>query len=94
MRKEGKSRDKKFRDEWSRNHQFQHLFQVNSPSNIAVLHQNQVKFIVGDQNGAIHMRDLRTGHNEHLIPRPETASQSIRIDRDTRYMTNVNNKGD
>ena len=27
----------------------------------------QVELIVGDQSGAIHMWDLRTDHNEHLV---------------------------
>jgi len=78
----------------SRNLQCQHIFQVNSPVNTVVLHSNQVELIVGDQSGAIHMWDLRTDHNEHLIPEPDAAIHSISIDDDARYMAAVNNKGD
>lgn len=78
----------------SRSLQCQHIFQVNSPVNTVVLHQNQGELIVGDQSGAIHMWDLRTDHNEHLIPEPDAAIQSISIDRDATFMAAVNNKGD
>ncbi|XP_065065800.1 target of rapamycin complex subunit lst8-like [Rhopilema esculentum] len=78
----------------SRSLQCQHIFQVNSPVNTVVLHQNQGELIVGDQSGAIHMWDLRTDHNEHLIPEPDVAIQSISIDREARFMAAVNNKGD
>eukprot|EP00795_Rhopilema_esculentum_P009054 gene9054-16700_t len=76
----------------SRSLQCQHIFQVNSPVNTVVLHQNQGELIVGDQSGAIHMWDLRTDHNEHLIPEPDVAIQSISIDREARFMAAVNNK--
>eukprot|EP00794_Sanderia_malayensis_P009012 gene9012-9976_t len=78
----------------SRSLQCQQIFQVNSPVNTVVLHQNQGELIVGDQSGAIHMWDLRTDHNEHLIPDTDAAIQSISIDRDATFMAAVNNKGD
>lgn len=77
----------------SRNLQCQRVFQVNAPVNCVCLHPNQGELIVGDQSGAIHMWDLRTDHNEQLIPEPDAAILSIAIDRDATYMAAVNNQG-
>ena len=52
----------------SRNLQCQHMFQVGAPVTSVVLHPNQTQLIVGDQSGAINMWDLKTDHNEQLIP--------------------------
>lgn len=51
-----------------RNLQCQHMFQVSAPVTSVVLHPNQTQLIVGDQSGAINMWDLKTNHNEQLIP--------------------------
>jgi len=77
----------------SRNLHCQRIFQVNAPVNCVCLHPNQGELIVGDQSGAIHMWDLRTDHNEQLIPEPETAISSITIDREATFMAAVNNEG-
>ena len=52
----------------TRNLQCQHMFQVNSPVTSVVLHPNQSELIIGDQSGAINMWDLKTDHNEQLMP--------------------------
>ncbi|CAH1794585.1 unnamed protein product, partial [Owenia fusiformis] len=77
----------------SRNLQCQRIFQVNAPVNCVCLHPNQGELFVGDQSGAIHIWDLKTDHNEQLIPEPDAAIQSISIDPEGTYMAAVNNKG-
>ena len=52
----------------SRNLQCQHMFQVGAPVTSVALHPNQTQLIVGDQSGAVTMWDLKTDHNEQLIP--------------------------
>ncbi|NWX31097.1 LST8 protein, partial [Notiomystis cincta] len=70
----------------SRNLQCQRIFQVNAPINCVCLHPNQAELIVGDQSGAIHIWDLKTDHNEQLIPEPEVSVNSVHIDPDASYM--------
>lgn len=77
----------------SRNLQCQRVFQVNAPVNCVCLHPNQGELIVGDQSGAIHMWDLKTDHNEQLIPESDASILSISIDREASYMAAVNNQG-
>jgi len=77
----------------SRNLQCQRIFQVNAPVNTVCLHPNQGELFVGDQSGAIHIWDLKTDHNEQLIPDPDAAIQSISIDPEGSYMAAINNKG-
>lgn len=45
---------------------------------------------MGDQSGAIHIWDLKTDHNEQLIPEPESSITSAHIDPDASYMAAVN----
>ncbi|XP_044732840.1 target of rapamycin complex subunit lst8 [Chrysoperla carnea] len=77
----------------SRNLQCQRIFEVNAPVNCVYLHPNQSELVVGDQSGIIHLWDLKTDHNEQLIPEPEASIQSICIDPDGQFMAAVNNKG-
>ncbi|XP_055098773.1 target of rapamycin complex subunit LST8 isoform X2 [Symphalangus syndactylus] len=77
----------------SRNLQCQRIFQVNAPINCVCLHPNQAELIVGDQSGAIHIWDLKTDHNEQLIPEPEVSITSAHIDPDASYMAAVNSTG-
>ncbi|KAJ1095996.1 hypothetical protein NDU88_001145 [Pleurodeles waltl] len=77
----------------SRNLQCQRIFQVNAPINCVCLHPNQAELIVGDQSGAIHIWDLKTDHNEQLIPEPEVSINSVHIDPDASYMAAVNSSG-
>ncbi|NWI42990.1 LST8 protein, partial [Picathartes gymnocephalus] len=77
----------------SRNLQCQRIFQVNAPINCVCLHPNQAELIVGDQSGAIHIWDLKTDHNEQLIPEPEVSVNSVHIDPDASYMAAVNSSG-
>uniref|UniRef100_A0A8D2PK22 Target of rapamycin complex subunit lst8 n=1 Tax=Zosterops lateralis melanops TaxID=1220523 RepID=A0A8D2PK22_ZOSLA len=53
----------------------------------------QAELIVGDQSGAIHIWDLKTDHNEQLIPEPEVSVNSVHIDPDASYMAAVNSAG-
>lgn len=50
----------------------------------------QAELIVGDQSGVIHVWDLKTDHNEQLIPEPEVSINSVHIDPDASYMAAVN----
>uniref|UniRef100_A0A4W3HNV4 Target of rapamycin complex subunit lst8 n=1 Tax=Callorhinchus milii TaxID=7868 RepID=A0A4W3HNV4_CALMI len=74
----------------SRNLQCQRIFQVNAPINCVCLHPNQAELIVGDQSGAIHIWDLKTDHNEQLIPEPDVSVNAVHIDPDASYMAAVN----
>nr|BAN20635.1 vegetatible incompatibility protein HET-E-1, putative [Riptortus pedestris] len=77
----------------SRNLQCQRIFQVNAPVNCVCLHPNQSELFVGDQSGIIHLWDLKTDHNEQLIPEAEASIQSVSIDPEGKLMAAVNNKG-
>ncbi|XP_076458828.1 target of rapamycin complex subunit lst8-like [Babylonia areolata] len=77
----------------ARNLQCQRIFQVSAPVNCVCLHPNQGELIVGDQSGSIHIWDLKTDNNEHLIPEPDASIQSISIDPMGTMMAAVNNKG-
>ncbi|GLH02921.1 Protein LST8 homolog [Gryllus bimaculatus] len=77
----------------SRNLQCQRIFQVSAPVNCVCLHPNQAELIVGDQSGVIHLWDLKTDHNEQLIPEAEASIQDIAIDPEGHFMAAVNNKG-
>lgn len=50
----------------------------------------QAELIVGDQSGVIHVWDLKTDHNEQLIPEPEVSVNAVHIDPDASYMAAVN----
>lgn len=50
----------------------------------------QAELIVGDQSGVIHIWDLKTDHNEQLIPEPEVSINAVHIDPDASYMAAVN----
>lgn len=56
----------------------------------SVLFVFQAELIVGDQSGVIHIWDLKTDHNEQLIPEPEVSVNSVHIDPDASYMAAVN----
>ncbi|XP_072167793.1 target of rapamycin complex subunit LST8-like [Diadema setosum] len=71
----------------------QKIFQVNAPVNCACLHPNQGELIVGDQSGTVHIWDLRSCHNEQLVPEQNASIQSIAIDPEATHMAAVNNKG-
>ncbi|CAL4104977.1 unnamed protein product, partial [Meganyctiphanes norvegica] len=77
----------------SRNLQISRIFQVSAPVNCACLHPNQAELFVGDASGVIHIWDVKTEHNEQLIPEPDASIQSIAIDPEGTYMAAVNNKG-
>lgn len=51
---------------------------------------SKAELIVGDQSGVIHIWDLKTDHNEQLIPEPEVSVNSVHIDPDASYMAAVN----
>lgn len=55
-----------------------------------MLYVFQAELIVGDQSGVIHIWDLKTDHNEQLIPEPEVSINSVHIDPDASYMAAVN----
>lgn len=50
----------------------------------------KAELFVGDQSGVIHVWDLKTDHNEQLIPEPEVSVNSVHIDPDASYMAAVN----
>lgn len=56
----------------------------------SALYVFQAELIVGDQSGVIHIWDLKTDHNEQLIPEPEVSINSVHIDPDASYMAAVN----
>jgi len=77
----------------SRNLQCQRIFQVNSPVHSIALHPNQAEMFIGDQNGVIHVWDLKTDNSVQEIPEPNAMIQCISIDPEGTLMAAVNNKG-
>lgn len=76
--------------------QCQRIFQVGAQVNCLTLHPNQGELIVGDQNGCIHLWDLRTDNNEQLlsqIPEADCSIQSLDVSKEGHQMAMVNNKG-
>ncbi|KPI95660.1 Target of rapamycin complex subunit lst8 [Papilio xuthus] len=73
--------------------QCQRIFEVPAPVNAVVLHPDQSQIMVGGQSGIIHIWDLKTDHNEQLIPEAEASIQDIAIDPSGKLMAAVNNKG-
>ncbi|GAB1607764.1 target of rapamycin complex subunit lst8-like [Argonauta hians] len=80
-------------DQRSRNQQSQRMFAGNAPVNCVCLHPNQGELFIGDQNGVIHVWDLKSNHKEPCIPELDASIQSICIDPMGTMMACVNNKG-
>ncbi|XP_036368013.1 target of rapamycin complex subunit lst8 isoform X2 [Octopus sinensis] len=80
-------------DQRSRNPQSQRMFAGNAPVNCVCLHPNQGELFIGDQNGVIHVWDLKSNHKEPCIPELDASIQSICIDPMGTMMACVNNKG-
>jgi G protein beta subunit-like protein len=89
----GEDKTAKIWDLRVRNIQCQRIFQMNDPCTCICLHPNQVEMMVGDQSGAIHLWDLRTDHNEQVVPEPDIAIQTVSIDPDASYMAACSNTG-
>lgn len=68
-------------------------FETHSPVTCIALHPNQVELFVGDQSGVIHRWDLRTDHNEQLIPEADTMILDVAINLTGTHMAAVNSKG-
>jgi len=66
-----------------------------SPVNSVKLHPNQQDLIIGDQNGNIHLWDIRSKPESAVIVCPQVGAsiQSISIDPQGVYMAAVTNKG-
>ncbi|XP_065680195.1 target of rapamycin complex subunit lst8 [Hydra vulgaris] len=71
----------------------QHIFQVSAPVTSVFLHPNQTQLVIGDQSGAINMWDLKTDHNEQLIPETRAMIQSVAIDPEGKFLASINDKG-
>jgi G protein beta subunit-like protein len=69
------------------------IFEVQAPVTCVCLHPNQVELFVGDQSGIIYRWDLKTDHNEQLIPESDAMILDIAIDPLGTHMAAVNNKG-
>lgn len=80
-------------DQRSRSLQCQRIFDATAPVNCVCLHPNQGELFIGDQNGVIHVWDLKSNQNEQWIPEPDASIQSICIDPMGTMMACVNNKG-
>lgn len=76
-----------------RNLQCQRIFQANAPVNSVTLHPNQHELIVGDQNGAVHIWNLRADASEAHTPEPGSSIQCVTIDNQGKSMAAVTNKG-
>nr|XP_009942561.1 PREDICTED: target of rapamycin complex subunit LST8 [Opisthocomus hoazin] len=63
---------------------------LKTGARLRVVLTGMAELIVGDQSGAIHIWDLKTDHNEQLIPEPEVSVNSVHIDPDASYMAAVN----
>uniref|UniRef100_T1JHF2 Target of rapamycin complex subunit lst8 n=1 Tax=Strigamia maritima TaxID=126957 RepID=T1JHF2_STRMM len=77
----------------SRSQKCQRLFQAPAPINCICLHPNQGELVVGDQNGTIHIWDLKTDKTEQITLDIDTSIQSVDVDNERNYLAAVNNKG-
>ena len=66
-----------------------------SPINSLRLHPNQQDLIIGDQNGNIHIWDIRTKAENATVfcPQQGASIQSVAIDPQGLFMSAVTNKG-
>uniref|UniRef100_A0A2P2I9Y1 Target of rapamycin complex subunit lst8 n=1 Tax=Hirondellea gigas TaxID=1518452 RepID=A0A2P2I9Y1_9CRUS len=69
------------------------IFQISSPVLCASLHPNQAQLYIGDQSGVIHIWDVKTEHNEQLIPEVGASIQHLDISADGKHLAAVTNKG-
>ncbi|KAI5698838.1 hypothetical protein M8J75_012584 [Diaphorina citri] len=71
------------------------IFQVSAPVTCVCLHPNQGELIVGDQSGVVHIWDLRTDHNEQLVPagNNDSSIQSLHVDSQSQRLAAVNSLG-
>lgn len=69
------------------------IFQITSPVLCATLHPNQAQLYIGDQSGVIHIWDVKTEHNEQLIPEVDASIQHLDISSDGSFLAAVTNKG-
>lgn len=76
-----------------RNLNCQRIFQANAPVNSVTLHPNQHELVVGDQNGAVHIWNLRADTSEAHTPEQGSSIQCVTIDIHGRSMAAVTNKG-
>ena len=76
-----------------RNLQCQRIFQANAPVNSVALHPNQHDLIVGDQNGAVHLWNLRADSSEAHTPEPGSSIQCVTVDSQGISIAAVTNKG-
>ena len=77
-----------------RNLQCQRIFQANAPVNSVTLHPNQHELIVGDQNGAVHIWNLRAeSASEAHSPEPSSSIQCVAVDQQGTKIAAITNKG-
>jgi len=78
-----------------RNLQCSKAFTASGPVNTAKLHPNQQEIVIGDQNGVIHIWNLRSGPEAAftVTPEPGASIQCISIDSKGNRMACVTNKG-
>lgn len=65
-----------------RNLQCQKAYTVGAPVNTARLHPNQQEIVIGDQNGVVHIWNLRTGPEQvfKFTPEPGASIQCVSVD--------------
>lgn len=77
-----------------KNLQCQRMYQANNtPVNCVALHPNQQELVIGDQNGFLHIWNLRSDQNEQFNPEQGASIQRVAIDAKGRHLACVNNKG-
>lgn len=76
-----------------RNLSCQRIYDAHAPVNSAVLHPNQQDLILGDQNGVVHVWNLRSDHSEQYLAQPGCSVQSVAVDSQGLHMACVTNLG-
>ncbi|KAK2714744.1 target of rapamycin complex subunit lst8-like isoform X2 [Artemia franciscana] len=71
----------------------QSIFQTSAPVTCAFLHPNETELIVGDQSGILHLWDLRSDHNEQLIPEADVSIQHIAVEPSGKLLAAINKRG-
>ncbi|ESO06707.1 hypothetical protein HELRODRAFT_106302 [Helobdella robusta] len=80
-------------DTRARNTNCQKQYSVGSSANTVCFHPNQREFFIGDQNGNIHIWDIKNDKKTQLQHDRGASVQCISINCDGTYLAAVNGKG-
>lgn len=69
------------------------MFDCLNPVTSVCLHPNQVEVAISTSIGGVYIWDIKTDHNEQLMPEPNCSLNCIDISPNGKYMAAISNKG-